>query len=103
MTLIVKQREIIMNEMNQKKLYVWRLATFLHQHGMRMSIEGLAAHLNRNKFLPSYGTEYEGGRGAYTLIKKTYDWIHGELGLQDEAKKVAEVYVKPDGSYAYDE
>lgn len=91
-----------MNEMNGKKLYIWRLGAFLHQHGMNMSGDELAAHLNRNKFLTSYGERYAGGRGTYTLISETYKWVHNELGLEDEAKKIAESFVKPDGNYAYE-
>ena len=91
-----------MNEMNKKKLYIWRLASFLHQHGMTMSGEELAEHLNRNKFLTSYGEQYKGGRGTYKLIRETWQWVHDELGIDDEADKIAAAYVKPDGSYAYE-
>jgi hypothetical protein len=41
--------------MNSKKLYIWRLASFLRQHDMKMSGEELADHLNRNKFLTAHG------------------------------------------------
>lgn len=68
---------------------------------MRMSGEELAVHLNRNNFLTNYGTEYQGGRGTYTLIRETWNWLQNDLHLTDEAAKVAEVFVKPDGSYAY--
>lgn len=88
--------------MNKKKYYIWQLASFLASHAMTMSAEELAAHLNRNEFLTSYGTEYQGGRGTYKLIKETWDWLQNGLQLPDEAKKVAEAFVKPDGTYAYD-
>jgi hypothetical protein len=65
-----------------------------------MSGEELADHLNRNIFLTSYGTEYEGGRGTYKLIKETYHWLV-KLELQNEADKVAKSFVKPDGTFAY--
>lgn len=91
-----------MNEMNQKKLYIWRLASFLHQYGMRMSGEELADHLNRNGFLTAYGSEYAGGRGTYKLIRETWHWVHDDLGLDEEAQRIAEAFVKPDGSYAYE-
>jgi len=91
-----------MNEMNKKKMYVWKLADFFQQHKMRMSGEELADHLNRNNFMTSYGTEYSGGRGTYKLIRETWVWLNDDLGLEDEAKKVAEAFVKPDGSYAYE-
>lgn len=91
-----------MNEMNKKKLYIWRLGSFLRQYGMTMSGEELAEHLNRNKFLTAYGTEYAGGRGTYKLIRETWKWLSEDLGLEEEALSVAEAFVKPDGSYAYE-
>ena len=91
-----------MNQMNAKKIYIWELADSLCQHNEKMSGRELAVHLNRNNFLTSYGAEYQGGRGTYTLISATWHWIHDKLGLPDEAEKVAEAYVKPDGKYAYE-
>ncbi len=92
----------MMNEMNRKKLYIWKLATFLCSNKMIMSAEELANHLNRNNFKTGYETAYEGGRGTYTLIQATYNWVHDELGLADEAGVVASAYVKADGSHAWD-
>ena len=88
--------------MNEKKTYILRLATFLHANSMVMSGDELAAHLNRNSFLTSYGTEYEGGRGTYRLIRQTWKWLNDELGLPQEAEHVALAFVKPDGGYAYE-
>jgi hypothetical protein len=88
--------------MHKKKYYIWQLASFLAQHQMTMSGEELAEHLNRNKFLTTYGTEYQGGRGTYKLISETWHWVEKELDLPEEAKKIAEAFVKPDGSYAYE-
>lgn len=88
--------------MNKKKYYIWQLASFLANHGMTMSGEELADHLNRNNFLTSYGTEYQGGRGTYKLIKETWYWLQNDLILPEEAKKVAEAFVKSDGIYAYE-
>jgi hypothetical protein len=87
--------------MNQKKLYVWQLAAFLSHFEMKMSWKELADHLNRNRFLTGTGQKYKGERGTYTLIKETYRWVKEELGLKKEASKVAQAFVKPDGSYAY--
>ncbi len=87
--------------MNEKKLYIWHLADFLSRHEKRMSGEELATHLNRNNFMTEYETEYEGGRGTYTLIEATYKWLKNDLQFSKEASKVAEAFVKPDGSYAY--
>jgi hypothetical protein len=88
--------------MNDKKTYIWKLATFLHSQEMVMSGEELADHLNRNNFLTSYGTEYQGGRGTYRLIKQTWEWLNNELKLDKEALHVARAFVKPDGGYAYE-
>jgi len=88
--------------MNEKKLYVWKLGEFLFDHGMTMSGEELAEHLNRNKFLTSYGTEYAGGRGTYKLIRETWNWLENTLKLNKEAEKVAKAFVKPDGTYPYE-
>jgi hypothetical protein len=91
-----------MNEMNAKKLYVWRLAKFLHSYVMVISADELAAHLNRNGFTTGYGEEFQGGRGTYTLIRETWRWVHDDLGLEDESEAIAGAYVKPDGSHAWD-
>ena len=88
--------------MINKKLYIWKLADFLVQNKMRMSGDELASHLNRNEFLTNYGSQYEGGRGTYRLIHETYKWLHDDLNLKDEASKIAEAFVKPDGTYAYE-
>jgi hypothetical protein len=84
-----------------KKEYIKRLATFLHDNGTTMAVNELAEHLNRNKFKTGYGTKYEGGRGTYTLIHATYDWLVS-IGQQTEADNVAKAFPKPDGSYAFD-
>lgn len=91
-----------MNEMNRKKLYIWKLANFLRVNGMIMSADELAHHLNRNDFKTGYETAYGGGRGTYTLIQATYRWVHDDLGLPGEAAAVADAFVKPDGSHAWD-
>lgn len=88
--------------MNEKRAYIWRLATFLHTNGMVMSAEELADHLNRNDFLTDYGSEYQGGRGTYTLIRSTWRWLHDDLAMPVEAEHVALAFVKPDGGYAYE-
>lgn len=93
---------MVARRMNEKKLYIWKLATFLHSQEMLMSGEELAEHLNRNQFLTSYGTEYQGGRGTYKLINQTWKWLHNDLKLPEEAKHVASAFVKPNGGYAYE-
>jgi hypothetical protein len=91
-----------MDEMNRKKLYIWRLAAFLHSNDMAMSGDELAAHLNRNNFTTGYGAQYQGARGTYKLITETWNWVNNDLGLENEAQAVALAHVKPDGSHAWD-
>ena len=83
-----------------KKEYIKRLAIFLVDNGTTMSGEDLAKHLNWNNFKTSYGSEYQGGRGTYTLIHATYDWLVSNE-KQIDANKVAIAFQKPDGAYAY--
>ena len=85
--------------MNQKKLYVWRLAKFLHGHHMKMPGEELSTHLNRNNIITSCDTEHESLRGPYDLIRATWLWVHDDLGLASEAIAISETYVKADGSW----
>jgi hypothetical protein len=87
--------------MIEKKIYLWKLATFLNANSMTMSGEELADHLNRNNFLTSYGTEYQGGRGTYRLISETYNWVKDVMGTA-EAAVIAEAFVKPDGTHAWE-
>jgi hypothetical protein len=87
--------------MNEKKVYLWKLAEFLYFNDKQMSVPELATHLNRNNFLTSYGTEYQGKRGTYALVSETYNWLES-LGLIEEAKKVSVAFPKPDDSFAYE-
>ncbi len=88
--------------MKKKKYYIAQLGAFLASHKMTMSGTELADNLNRNGLSTSYGTEYQGGRGTYKLIRETWHWLN-EQDLPDEAKKVADAFVKDDGTYAYEE
>ena len=87
--------------MNEKRSYIWRLACFLQTNGMVISGEELAEHLNRNNFLTTYGAQYQGRRGTYTLIQSIHDWLKVELKMPNEAQHVALAFVKPGGGYAY--
>jgi hypothetical protein len=88
--------------MNEKKLYIWQLAEFLYSRNKTMSAKELADHLNRNSILTEYDTHYKGERGTFNLIKQTFKWLDEELDLKDEASKIATVYVKQDGTHAWD-
>jgi len=60
----------------------------------------LAATLNGNGHLTSYGTPYQGGRGTYRLIRLTYDWCQRN-GDPMGAEMVAKSFVNAKGQYAY--
>ncbi len=85
----------------EKKVYVWKLASFLAESGMIMSGEELAVHLNRNGVLTGYETAYSGGRGIFTLIRVTWHWLNDDLQLNREAANVAVAFVNRDGEPAY--
>lgn len=87
--------------MNKKKLYIWKLATFLYSENMVMSGRELAEHLNRNKMLTKNGKKYKGNRGIYNLINQTWKWLYYDLKLKGEAKYVAKAFVESNGKYAY--
>jgi hypothetical protein len=91
------------DETNQKMLYIWRLATFLHSNGKHMAAQELVDHLNRNNFKTQRGAPYlKVGKGPFAIIAATWRWVHNELGLEEEAEHIALAYVQMDGRYAYD-
>lgn len=83
-----------------KKEYIRKLGSFLINNGKTMDVPNLVEHLNWNGYKTNYGTEYQGGRGSYRLIRSTYDWLI-KIGEPGDAKNVAEAFMKPDGTYAY--
>lgn len=87
--------------MIEKKVYIWKLASFLDCNGTKMSGKELANHLNRNKFKTTYNTDFKGERGTYKLIEETYKWLLN-LGLPQEASKIANTYLNKKGRYAYE-
>jgi hypothetical protein len=89
------------NEMNQKKMFIVKLANFLVANKMHMSGQELVDFLNRNGFTTGYGTEYQGGRGIYKLLSETYNWL-SDLGLDDEKEKFAHVFVDKNGNLPWD-
>jgi len=88
------------NEMNQKKMFIVKLADFLFANKMYMSGQELADFLNRNKFTTSYGTEYQGGRGIYKLLSETYNWLN-DLGLDIEKDKFPYAFVDKNGNFPW--
>ena len=66
-----------------------------------MSARELADFLNRNGYETSYGTEYEGGRGIYRLIKSAHTWRQDEEDDQDGADAIALSFVNEVGEPAW--
>lgn len=83
-----------------KYIFILTLAALLLERGETMPVPELADLLNQNGFQTSYGDDYKGGRGTYTLISAVYSWLMSE-GRQQEANQVAEAFTKPDGTFAY--
>ena len=86
--------------MNNKK-YIHEVAVAARQSGNTIYVADIVAAMNHLGYNTTSGTEYKGGRGSYTLIHATYDWLVAQ-GKQADADMVAMTYVKPDGSYAYE-
>jgi hypothetical protein len=88
------------NNMNQKKMYVAKLADFLASHNMTMSGSELADHLNRNNFLTGYDEEYKSER-TFRLIQETYNWLK-RLGLDDDANNFPLAFVNDNSELIWD-
>ena len=89
--------------MNEKMLYIWRLATFLHSHGKHMSAQELVDPLDRNGFKVQRGTEHKkAGKGPFKIISATWHWVNDDLSLTEEAANIAQAYVKEDGTHAWE-
>tara|TARA_R110002020_G_scaffold203325_4_gene406958 strand:+ start:3153 stop:3416 length:264 start_codon:yes stop_codon:yes gene_type:complete len=83
------------------KQYVLEVATVLNRAGVTLAASQLADIMNQFGRTTTYGAQYAGLRGTYTLIHATYDWL-ANRGDQADADIVAQAFTKPDGSFAYD-
>ncbi|WP_405223908.1 hypothetical protein [Dokdonia sp. Asnod1-B02] len=82
------------------KQYVLEIATVLNRASATLMASDLADIMNTFGRTTTYGTEYKGLRGTYTLIHATYDWLVAK-GRKPDADIVAVAFTKPDGTYAY--
>lgn len=57
--------------------------------------------LNKVGYRTTYGTEYAGGRGSYTVIRHAY-WKYANAGDSATAKAIALAFRRPNGEYAYE-
>ncbi|MCD6064955.1 MAG: hypothetical protein K0R82_2866 [Flavipsychrobacter sp.] len=79
------------------KQYVRDLANSLSKHGSKRTVDQLAGYLNRRGLFSTHGKPYNGLRGTYTLVRATYQWLKKQ-GLSTEAERVANSFIKPDGT-----
>ncbi|WP_299273451.1 hypothetical protein [uncultured Psychroserpens sp.] len=82
------------------KQYALEIATVLNKAKAILPAKELANIMNTFGHTTTYGAQYTGLRGTYTLIHATFDWLTKQ-GKIDEAEIVAKAFTKPDGSYAY--
>ena len=82
------------------KQYVFEIATVLSRAGTTLPASELANIMNQFGRTTTYGSQYSGLRGTYTLIHATYDWLIVN-GNEVGADTVARAFTKPDGGYAY--
>ena len=87
--------------MSNTKETIAKLAHYLNESDTHMSAEELADYLNRNGERTSYGEEYKGGRGTYTTIGATYDYLMDQ-GREEEAHNVATRFTDDNDEYAWE-
>jgi len=68
----------------------------------KLKLLGMARVVVRQATSDALFPTYAGSRGTYKLINEVWKWLHNDLGLEDEAKKVALSFVLPRGEYAWE-
>lgn len=86
--------------MNPKMQLILALAESCHEQGTTLPVKDLAGRLNAAGHLTNYGTQYQGLRGTYTLIRAVFWHLH-RAGRTVEARRVAAAFTRPNGTYAY--
>ena len=86
----------------RSKELIASMANYLNESDTYMSGGEAADYLNRNGARTSYGEEYKGGRGTYTAIGATYDYLM-EQGREEEAHNVATRFTKDNAWGEYEE
>ncbi|MCD8303304.1 MAG: hypothetical protein LUC86_00520 [Prevotellaceae bacterium] len=91
------------SSMEYKRGLIAKLATFLTETNTVISGGDLANIFNRNGIRSQYGEEYDPhGRGIYVVIKKTWEYFHGEKNDGSMAYNIARSFTNAAGEYAYD-
>jgi hypothetical protein len=80
--------------------YVRNRANSARANGHTLRVPELASELNQNGFRTRYGSEYRGGRGPLTVVRLVWGGLQDQE-LEQEAENVALVFVKADGTYAW--
>jgi hypothetical protein len=83
--------------------FVAWVANELKKHQTFMSVPALCELLNKKGYRTNYGTEYDGGRGSYRLVRSAYyrKKNTGEAGGIDSAHNIAIAFKRPNFAYAY--
>lgn len=91
-------------QLDSKKLStrdaVEKIALELRKQDACMTVPLLSRVLTEADFHPTYGGNYQGGRGSYRMLSWFY-W-HFKNKKPDVAEAIAEAFKKPNGEYAYD-
>jgi hypothetical protein len=80
--------------------FVAWVANELKKHETFMSVPALSELLNQKGYRTNYGTEYDGGRGSYRLVRAAYY----RMAKGDEpatAANIAVAFKRPNFAYAY--
>lgn len=77
----------------QLRMYLWKLGTFLADNHRTMSLTELRQHLMRNNQQVTYAKNEFNPRKMDGLIRNVELWLTNEMGLANEAVKIARVFV----------
>jgi hypothetical protein len=80
--------------------FVAWVANELRKHESFMSVPALCELLNKKGYRTNYGSEYDGGRGSYRLVRSVY-YRKKNTGDEDSAHNVAIAFRRPNFNYAY--
>ena len=81
--------------MNERREVVRDLTLNPIKNG-KTTINDLANKLNEKGLKTTFGNEYKGGRGMYSLIRSTYYWLR-ENGEEETAELVVDIYTNNKG------
>jgi hypothetical protein len=80
--------------------FVSWVANQLKKYETFMSVPALCELLNKKGYRTNYGTEYDGGRGSYRLVRSAY-YRKKNTGDADSAHNIAIAFRRPNFAYTY--